>query len=173
MFNKFIAIIAIGCLAASTATAQVKKTDNKMKIPTKKTQPVFQQSDEVEMKLSTPQKDADGDGFDSIASGGADCDDSDANRFPGNAEVADMNGHDEDCNPETFGVRDQDGDGYVVDWACNSDSSGRLYCGTDCDDMNKAIHPLQIDILNGRDDNCNGVMDEDQTLDQLRALLAE
>src|SRR5690606_1533361 len=33
--------------------------------------------------------DADGDGVDSVECGGSDCDDNDANRYPGNAEVCD------------------------------------------------------------------------------------
>lgn len=172
MFNKIIVIMAAGCLLASTATAQMKKSDNKLKIPTKKTQPVFQQSDEIELDLTIARPDADGDGHDSIAAGGPDCDDNDPNRYPGNAEVADEAGHDEDCDPNTFGARDMDGDGYVVDWACNTTNSGARICGTDCDDRNGAVHPLQLDILNGRDDNCNGDVDEDQTLDQIRALLS-
>ena len=48
-----------------------------------------------------------------MASGGFDCDDNDRNRFPGNPEVCDPDGHDEDCTYQTFGNRDQDGDGYV------------------------------------------------------------
>ncbi len=57
--------------------------------------------------------DRDGDGVDGIACGGSDCDDTDPNRFPGNTEVCDEEGHDEDCDPLTFGSRDSDGDGYV------------------------------------------------------------
>lgn len=61
--------------------------------------------------------DADGDGSISIACGGDDCDDRDRNRYPGNVEVCDARGHDEDCNITTFGNRDSDGDGYI-DAAC-------------------------------------------------------
>ena len=69
--------------------------------------------------------DADGDGVDAIRCGGADCDDTDPNRFPGNTEVCDEEGHDEDCNPLTVGTRDFDGDGYV-DAACiNYDDRAR------------------------------------------------
>ena len=57
--------------------------------------------------------DRDGDGVDSIDCGGADCDDSDPNRFPGNVEVCDEEAHDEDCDPMTIGNRDLDGDGYI------------------------------------------------------------
>ena len=57
-------------------------------------------------------RDADGDGVDSLVTGGSDCDDNDRNRFPGNTEVCDPDGHDEDCDYATFGNRDADGDGY-------------------------------------------------------------
>lgn len=56
--------------------------------------------------------DADGDGHMSNECGGDDCDDSDPLRFPGNVEVCNANVHDEDCNPDTYGVSDYDGDGY-------------------------------------------------------------
>lgn len=61
--------------------------------------------------------DADGDGFDSVATGGNDCDDKDGIRYPGNIEICDVEGHDEDCDPATGGHRDMDRDGYQ-DAAC-------------------------------------------------------
>ncbi len=44
---------------------------------------------------------------------GQDCDDKDRNRYPGNTEVCDSRGHDEDCDPRTVGSKDLDKDGYV------------------------------------------------------------
>ncbi len=58
-------------------------------------------------------EDQDGDGVWSVSCGGADCDDNDPLRFPGNVEVCDANGRDEDCDPTTIGERDADGDGFV------------------------------------------------------------
>lgn len=63
--------------------------------------------------------DVDGDGAASIECGGDDCDDYDRKRFLGNTEVCDVYGHDEDCNPSTFGGRDQDGDGFES-YACGN-----------------------------------------------------
>ena len=73
---------------------------------------------------------------------GYDCDDEDPNRYPGNAEVCDAEHHDEDCDPETFGAEDQDGDGHFDVGCCNVDEDdGTLYCGTDCDDTLATIVP--------------------------------
>ncbi|NOY94464.1 MAG: hypothetical protein GXP55_25080 [Deltaproteobacteria bacterium] len=103
--------------------------------------------------------DADGDGHDSIDCGGDDCDDADANRFPGNAEVCDAD-HDEDCDPATFGERDGDDDGYIDSACCNLDAAGSSVCGDDCDDGDATVHPSASEVCNGFDDDCNGMTDE-------------
>jgi hypothetical protein len=96
-------------------------------------------------------RDADDDGEDSIAAGGSDCDDFDNNRRPGRTEVADANDHDEDCNDETFGIRDDDGDGSPDVRACNISMNGTgldrtplWVCGSDCDDTRLAIKPGEL-----------------------------
>ena len=61
--------------------------------------------------------DEDGDGDPSLSTGGSDCDDRDPKRFAGNPEICDSEGHDEDCDFETVGLRDIDRDGHN-DAAC-------------------------------------------------------
>jgi hypothetical protein len=57
--------------------------------------------------------DRDRDGENSIACGGADCDDSDPNRAPARTEICDADGRDEDCDLTTVGNRDVDRDGFI------------------------------------------------------------
>lgn len=90
--------------------------------------------------MATPQ-DRDGDGHKASRFGGDDCDDNDINRFPGNIEICDAHHHDEDCDPNTFGYKDTDSDGFVDKSCCNRSSTGQLICGSDCDDSNRAIQP--------------------------------
>ena len=155
------AFIFAVCFAAPVS-AQIGDIKNKpvLKSPTVK----------VPLKQST-KRDADGDGRLSIAHGGDDCDDNDANRFPGNVEVADTANHDEDCDASTFGFVDRDGDGFGADYACNIDQSGAKICGRDCDDSKAWVHPNQIDIFNGQDDNCSGSIDEHQSAEDLKKRL--
>jgi Putative metal-binding motif len=98
--------------------------------------------------LTRPQKDADLDGSISKACGGDDCDDNDMIKFPGNTEICDADGHDEDCNPTTGGLRDADGDGYY-DYKCFNIINGVIQSsGIDCDDNNPAIFPGQQIFVN-------------------------
>ncbi|MEM9190091.1 MAG: putative metal-binding motif-containing protein [Myxococcota bacterium] len=105
--------------------------------------------------------DADGDGADSEACGGLDCDDSDRNRFPGNEEICDAANRDEDCDPNTFGFRDADGDGSPDALCCNERGPGDLVCGDDCDDMRPGTNPDNPEVCNGRDDDCDELVDEE------------
>ncbi|MFK7985833.1 MAG: MopE-related protein [Sandaracinaceae bacterium] len=102
--------------------------------------------------------DADGDGDPSIACGGGDCDDNDDTRYPGNGEVCDADGHDEDCVPASLAGDDgdEDGDGFTSALCCNGPS-----CGEDCDDDDPAIRPGARETCDGRDDDCDGAVDEE------------
>ncbi len=99
--------------------------------------------------------DADGDGEDAIECGGNDCDDSDADRYPGNEEVCDAEGHDEDCDSTTVGEQDMDGDGYDDAACCNDET-----CGPDCDDTDPTTHPEEAESCDGVDNDCDGSVDE-------------
>ena len=103
--------------------------------------------DEVRDVCRNVPPDEDGDGsFDAAcvsADGvplGADCDDSDPDRFTGNVERCDPDHHDEDCDPSTFGFTDADEDGAIAAACCNEGSDG-LLCGNDCDDEDPGALP--------------------------------
>ena len=105
---------------------------------------------------STP--DMDGDGEAAAACGGGDCDDFDPTRFPGNVEVCDPFGVDEDCDLSTFGMRDADGDGFVDARCCNGD-----VCATDCNDAAASARPDGFEVCDATDNDCDGAVDEGVT----------
>ncbi len=105
--------------------------------------------------------DADGDGHRAQDCGGDDCDDGDANRFPGNPEVCDASNRDEDCDTRTFGFRDGDMDGFVDAQCCNADAMAHNTCGDDCNDSRANVHPSLAEACDGLDNNCNAIVDED------------
>jgi hypothetical protein len=90
-------------------------------------------------ETSCVDPDHDGDGHRAVRCGGDDCDDRDPNRYPGRQEVCDSEGHDEDCDPMTFGHRDHDGDGEDDIRCVNREANGTLHRGTDYDDNNAAV----------------------------------
>jgi len=128
--------------------------------------------------------DADGDGFGdpaltvtacepppSFVEDGTDCDDGDADQYPGADEYC--NGEDDDCDgivdeddavdaPTWF--EDADGDGFgdpaVVLVGCEG-PQGFVLDGTDCDDGDADVHPDAEEICNGIDDDCDATTDED------------
>ncbi len=113
---------------------------------------------------ATPAEDWDRDGY-PVA---VDCDDHDPAVSPGAEEVC--NGMDDDCDGETdedFALAiyywDDDGDGYggavAGEWCDAFDPDTVLEDG-DCDDGVASIHPGAEEVCNGRDDDCDGEVDE-------------
>ncbi|AKF03255.1 MopE-related protein [Sandaracinus amylolyticus] len=123
-----------------------------------------QTCDETEARCvsdCTIATDADGDGSRAIDCGGDDCDDANDQRFPGNFERCDAVGLDEDCDATTLAgdEGDADDDGEVSSACCQASALGALTCGGDCDDTRAGISPGAIEVCNGIDDDCNGLLD--------------
>jgi hypothetical protein len=76
-----------------------------------------------------------------------DCDDAAATTFPGAAEVPN-DGIDQDCN----GTDDLDSDGDGVPST------------EDCDDQDPDVFPGQVEICDGRDEDCSGTADDGDAL---------
>ena len=93
---------------------------------------------------------------------GNDCDDTDAARFPGNLEVCDDEGHDEDCDLDTRGNIDADGDGFEDIRCCNPMMAGSTApnCGLDCDDGRRSTNPGGTEVCNFLNDDCDAMTDE-------------
>ncbi len=99
-----------------------------------------------------------------------DYNDSDAAIHPGATEICD--GKDNNCNgqiDENFPLytyyRDADGDGYgdpsnSIQNCGTSPPQGYVKNNGDCNDSDAAIHPGATEICDGKDNNCNGQIDE-------------
>ena len=118
--------------------------------------------------------DADGDGW----WAGSDCDDTDPTVHPGATELC--NGTDDDCdgnvddNAGTAYYPDLDGDGYGADDALVRSCTpvpGLITTGGDCNDSDPVVNPLGTERCNGLDDDCDGTVDEDCVLVDVKVFL--
>ncbi len=115
------------------------------------------------------QMDADNDGF----FANEDCNDLDPNIFPGAQEICDnldnnCDGQiDEDVVFLTY-YEDRDSDGFGnprrAKQICRP-IPGLVSNALDCDDNNPSINPNGIDVCDGMDNNCDGIIDEDHAPD--------
>jgi hypothetical protein len=105
---------------------------------------------------------------------GGDCDDGAHTVNPGATEAC--NGVDDDCDglvDEGVGFvmyADLDADGYGDDAVpvpvCSVDTSGLSTVGGDCDDGDPAVNPGAIEVCDGEDEDCNGLVDDVSVLPQ-------
>ncbi len=102
-----------------------------------------------------------------------DCDDGVAAIYPGAEEIC--NGRDDDCDgavDEDLLTRyylDYDGDGYGDDTrsaeACDAPTDDFVPVGTDCDDGDPSVYPGADAVCDGRDHDCDGLVDHDADSD--------
>ena len=106
--------------------------------------------------LLHPICDSDGDGFNSTACEGQDCNDFDKDVHPEATEIC-SNKIDEDCD-SLIDSDDDDCDGII----CDADNDGfgtttAMCQGSDCDDNNPSVYPEATDICgNEIDEDCDG-----------------
>lgn len=100
-----------------------------------------------------------------------DCDDQDVNRSPGHPEIC--NGIDDNCDgvPDdglnTYWYQDYDQDGFgninVYIQSCEA-PLGYVPNTSDCNDVQVNIHPYADEVCNGIDDDCDGRVDDADTV---------
>lgn len=95
------------------------------------------------------ESDLDNDGFLAVEAGGTDCDDEEVTVFQGAPEVP-YDGIDQDC--DNADLTDVDGDGF---------ESSQVEGGTDCQDTAMDINPGSLEVCDGKDNNCDSVVDSD------------
>lgn len=156
------AAVDVGPLAAGDYAVSVTVTDSNGGVGT------------AALAFQVEVADADVDGFVASAWGGDDCDDADPAVHPGSEEWCD--GRDEDCDGEVdedandalLWHDDADGDSFgdpvATSFACEA-GPGVVADDTDCDDADVDVHPAADEICNELDDNCDGTVDENASLD--------
>jgi hypothetical protein len=96
-----------------------------------------------------PGCDVDGDGYAPFACGPSpaltDCDDEDATRYPGAPDVC-GDGILQNCSIDLPCTADSDGDGYNA--------------SAECDDTDNGVNPSQVEVCDGVDQDCDGLIDE-------------
>ena len=99
--------------------------------------------------------DSDGDGYSSC---NGDCDDNNGDINPGEVEIC--NGADDDCNGTADDQLsdDVDNDGHYALGSC-------LTPADDCADLDPDVYPGALELCNGEDDDCNGLIDDDGLVD--------
>ncbi len=110
-------------------------------------------------------EDMDGDGHTSVATGGDDCDDTNAAVYPGAPETCDgvdnnCSGDENDAADANTSYPDADGDHYgdanTEDRWCYTEPAGDRATNTDCDDHDAAVNPAATEICADRvDENCD------------------
>jgi len=99
----------------------------------------------ISVLLACPAaSDQDGDGV----LGSSDCDDTNANVYPGQLETT-CNGLDDDCSPATPDDPDADADGVSA-------------CSGDCDDADPDAFPGAAEACGGADEDCDGLLSPDE-----------
>jgi hypothetical protein len=118
--------------------------------------------------------DRDGDGEDATQWGGTDCDDDDPDRNDDATEIC--NGIDDDCNGTVDDVEAPEGDTFYLDLdgddvggeavqAC-SQTFPMVLEGGDCNDADAEVHPGWPEECNGIDDDCDGLVDSEDDLEE-------